>query len=99
MWDLGCDVMVGQRRNEADDSVWETKAHRNQIGCADRWKFRQPVDASAHLLDDALVPERIEHIACDAVLDSFAHSELATVTAEDVFGPIFHFGSRQNVTT
>ncbi len=96
MWNLGCDVMIGQCGDETDNGVWEAKAHRNQIGVADWRQFHQPIDASAHLLDDALVPERIKHVTCDTVSDSLTHSKLATVLAEDFFRPFFHFWLQTN---
>ena len=98
MWNLGCDIMKSHCGDETDDCIWETKANRNQIWVGYRWQFHQSLNAPAHLFDDALISERIKHVACDPMLDSFAHSKLAAVLAEDFFRSFFHFDSRQKVT-
>ncbi len=91
MRNLSRNVMIGQCGDKTDDDVRKAKAHRNQIGVADRRQFHQPIDPSAHLFDDALIPQRIEHIACDAVFDGLAHSKPATVLAKNFFRSFFHF--------
>jgi len=80
-------------------ALGEAKAHRNQIRVVDWGQFHQPINTSAHLLDDALVPERIECIACDTVLDGLAHTKLTTMLMENLFGSFFISGSRQIVST
>ena len=77
--------MICQCKDKTDNGVWEAKANRHQIGIADRRQVNQSVDASARLLDDTAIFERIEHIPSNALLDSLTHSKLATVLAENLF--------------
>ncbi len=71
-------IVVSECRNKADDSSWEAKTHRHQIRVAYWWKFYQSIGSSANLLNDSLISKGIEHVARDSVLDSLAHTELAT---------------------
>ena len=91
MWNLGCDIMIRQRRNETDHGIREPEAHRNQVRLGYWRQLHQPIDASGHLLDDALVSERIQRIARNALCNSFTHPELTTMLSEYCYGRFFHF--------
>ena len=57
VWNLSCGIMIGQRRDETDDCIRKTKAHSNQIRVGHRRKLHKPINAPAHLFDDAFVSE------------------------------------------
>ena len=90
MRDLHCDAVVGERRDETDDGLRKAQGHYDQVRVAYRLQVHEPVDAPVDRLDDAPVPERIEHVECDSVADGLAHAKLAAVFTEDLFRSLLH---------
>jgi hypothetical protein len=57
---LGRELVVGQRRDEAHDGPWDAERHADEIRLAEGRKLGKSIDPTADPLDDAAVAELVE---------------------------------------
>src|SRR5437870_5358868 len=81
---LGRELVEGERRDEADDSLRHPRRHGHEIGASQWRKVPQPKETPAQLLEDAGVAHRVEGLPPDAEAQSIRHADHAAAGADGI---------------
>ena len=97
MRDLSCDSVIRERGYQTDNRIRNSATNCYEIMITQWSQFGKPIDASADLIDNAFISQRIEHVTSYPIGNCFIHSKLTAMETKNFFRRLFYI-IRQNDT-